>query len=137
LTQRVPSRFHHTTANPASNGCPAKKAGNEGPSTFWKLNREGLYLQARNLASRLGGEVGKDASRQIDLAWQLTLARMPTEREKREAMRLLEGAASRIGPATGTSPLQKDLESLDPPIADALIRFCANLFNKDEFLRID
>ena len=137
LTRRAPSRFHHTTAGPALNGCPVKKAGHEGPQAFWKLNREGLYRQARNLASRLVREAGKDASRQIDLAWQLTLARMPTEREKREAMGLLEPAVSKNGPATETSPLQRDLESLDPPIADALIRFCANLFDKDEFLRID
>ncbi len=137
LTRRVPSRFHHTAADPDSNGCPVKNAGDEGLPTFWRLNREGLYRQARNLASRLVREVGKDASRQIDLAWQLTLARMPTELEKREAMGLLEPAVSSNGPATEASPLQKDLESLDPPTADALIRFCANLFHKDEFLRID
>ncbi|MDE2667308.1 MAG: DUF1549 and DUF1553 domain-containing protein [Acidobacteriota bacterium] len=137
LTRRAASRFHHTTADPASNGCPVKKAGNEGLQSFWKLNREGLYRQARNLASRLVREAGKDASRQIDLAWQLTLARMPTEREKRKAMGLLEPAVSRNGPATETSPPQKDLESLELPIAGALIRFCGNLFNKDEFLRID
>ena len=137
LTRRAPSRFIHAHADPASKGCPVKSAGNEEPPGFWELNRQGLYRQARNLASRLVGEVGKDASRQIDLAWQLTLARMPTEREKREAMGLLEAAASRNGPATETSPLQKDLESLDPQKADALIRFCGNFFNKDEFLRID
>ena len=118
------------------NGCPVKNAGNESPATFWKLNREGLYRQARNLASRLVREAGKDASRQIDLAWRLTLARMPTEREKREAMGLLQ-AASGNGQATETPPLQKDLASLDPPITDALIRFCGSLFDKDEFRRID
>ena len=136
LTRRAPSRFHHTTADPASKGCPVKNAGNEDPPGFWELNRQGLDRQARNLASRLVREVGKDASRQIDLAWRLTLARMPTEREKQEAMGLLE-VASRKGPATETSPLQSDLESVDPPIADALIRVCANLLNRDEFLRID
>ena len=105
LTRLAPSRFHHSTAKPASNGCPVENAGNgnEGPASFWKLNREGLYRQARHLASRLVREAGKDASRQIDLAWQLTLARMPTEREKREAKGLLGAAASRNGPATDTS----------------------------------
>lgn len=137
LTRRAPSRFIHANADPASKGCPVKNAGNEEPPGFWELNRQGLYRQARNLASRLVREAGKDASRQIDLAWQLTLTRMPTEREKRQAMGLLEGAASRNGPATGTSPPRKELESLDPPVSDALIRFCRTLLNKEEFLRID
>ena len=91
LTRRAPSRFIHTNADPASKDCPVKNAGIEEPPGFWELNRRGLTRQARNLASRLVREAGKDASRQIDLAWQLTLARMPTEREKREAMGLLEG----------------------------------------------
>ena len=137
LTRRAPSRFIHTNADPASKDCPVKNAGIEEPPGFWELNRRGLYRQARNLASRLVREAGKDASRQVDLAWQLTLARMPTEREKREAMGLLEGAVSRNGPATGTSPPRNDLESLDPPVSDALIRFCGTLLNKEEFLRID
>ncbi|MDE2755952.1 MAG: DUF1549 and DUF1553 domain-containing protein [Acidobacteriota bacterium] len=136
LTRRAPSRFIHANADPGSKGCPVKNAGNEEPPGFWELNRQGLTRQARNLASRLVREAGKDASRQIDLAWQLTLARMPTEREKREAMELLE-AASRNGPATGATPPRKDLESLDPSVADALIRFCGTLLNKEEFLRID
>jgi len=137
LTRRDSSRFHHATAGPASNGCPVKNAGNHAPPTSWKLNRDGLTRQARNLASRLVREAGTDVSRQIDLAWRLTLARMPTEREKREAMGLLEGLASRSGPAIGTSPPRKGLESLDPPVSDALIRFCGTLLNKEEFLRID
>ena len=137
VTRRVPSRSHHATADPASNGCPVKNAGNQGPPTPWKLNRQGLTRQARNLASRLVREAGTDASRQIDLAWRLTLARMPREGEKREAMGLLEGAASSNGPAIGTFPPRKDLESPDPPVADALIRFCRTLLNKEEFLRID
>ena len=137
LTRGAPSRFHHAAADPASNGCPVKNAGQESPPGFWELNRQGLARQARNLASRLVREAGRDASRQIDLAWRLTLARMPAEGEKREAMGLLEGAASRNGPATGTTPPRKDLESLDPAIADALIRFCGTLLNKEEFLRID
>ena len=136
LSRRAPSRFHPKTAGPALNGCPVKNAGNEGPPTFWELNRDGLHRQARNLASRLVREAGKDASRQVDLAWQLTLARMPTEREKREAMELLE-AASRNGLATETAPLQADSESLDPAPTDALIRFCGSLLDKDEFRRID
>ena len=136
LSRRAPSRFHHATADQALNGCPVKNAGNESPETFWKLNRQGLNRQARNLASRLVREAGKDTSRQVDLAWRLTLARVPTERERREAMGLLE-AASRNGPATGTSPPRKDSASLNPPITDALMRFCGNLLNREEFLRID
>ncbi len=136
LSRRAPSRFHHATADQALNGCPVKNAGNESPETSWKLNRQGLNRQARNLASRLVREAGTDASRQVDLAWRLTLARVPTEREMREAMGLLE-AASRNGPATGTSPPRKDSAGLNPPITDALMRFCGNLLNKEEFLRID
>ncbi len=136
LSRRAPSRFHHATADQALNGCPVKNAGNESPETFWKLNRQGLNRQARNLASRLVREAGKDASRQVDLAWRLTLARVPTERERREAMGLLE-AASRNGPATGASPPRKDSAGLNPPITDALMRFCGNLLNREEFLRID
>ena len=136
LSRLAPSRFHHKSADPALNGCPFKNAGNEGPPTSWQLNREGLYRQARHMASRLVREAGKDASRQVDLAWQLTLARMPTEREKREATGLLRKASGN-GPATENSPLQAGLKGLDPPTADALIRFCGTLLNKDEFLRID
>ena len=137
LARRAPSRFHPAVADPAANGCPVKNARNETPPGSWELNRQGLTRQARNLASRLVREAGKDASRQIDLAWQLTLARMPAERERREAMELLEGSALQEGPGADTSTLPKDLGRLDPRKAEALIRFCLNLLDKEEFLRID
>ncbi len=137
LTRLTPSRFHHTTAGPASNGCPAKDTSNESPLTFWKLNHEGLYRQARYLASLLVREAGTDPSRQVDLAWQLTLTRAPMDEEKQEALNLLNRLASKKHSMPENGSLPEDPGSLDPPQAAALTRFCLSLFNLEEFVRID
>ncbi len=137
LTRREPPRFHPATAAPASNGCPAKDAGNESPPAFWTLNREGLYRQARNLASRLVREAGKDPYRQIDLAWQLTLARPPRDEEKQEALSRLNRPASKNQSLPGNRSLPEGPGSSDPPQAAALARLCLSLFHLEEFVRID
>ena len=137
LTRRAPPRFHPATAAPASNGCPAKDADNESPPTFWRLNREGLYRQARNLASRLVRQAGKDPSRQIDLAWQLTLARIPGDEEKQEALNRLNRPASKNQSPPDNGSLPKGPGSPDSPQAAALARLCLSLFHLEEFVRID
>ena len=137
LTRRAPPGFQHTTAAPASNGCPAKDAANESPPAFWKLNHKGLYQQARNLASRLVREAGNDPSRQIDLAWQLTLARAPKDEEKQEALNRLNRPASNNQSLPENGSLREGPGSLDPPQTAALTRLCLSLFNLEEFVRID
>ena len=137
LTRRIPASIVHSSTDPTSNGCPVKNAVNKNPFPAWKLNDKGLYRQARLLASRLVRETGKNPSRQIDLAWQLTLARMPSEREKQKAMRFLERSTSTNSLVTKPPSLPKESARLDPQKADTLTRFCFQLFNQDQFLWID
>ena len=139
LLTRGSSSPTFVTSHAASSlaNCPSGKVATESPPVPWSLNDDGLRIQARELASRLVREAGMDPSRQVDLAWQWTLARMPSEREKREAMHFLEGLTLNKSQADETSSLPKDLARLGPQKAGALTRFCLNLFNRDEFLRID
>ena len=139
LLTRGSSSPTFVTSHAASSlaNCPSGKVATESPPVPWSLNDDGLRIQARELASRLVREAGTDPSRQVALVWQWTLARMPSEREKREAMHFLEGLTLNKSQADETSSLPKDLARLGPQKAGALTRFCLNLFNRDEFLQID
>ncbi len=121
----------------SSGGCPAGEVRKDIPAAPWTLNNRGLLQQARRLASRLVREAGADSSRQVDLAWQWTLARTPSSQEKQDALNLLEPPALKNSSKPESVSLPNDPARLDAPQAAALTRLCLSLFRLDEFIHID
>ena len=73
------------------------------------MNNAAVRLQARQFAERLRREAGNDAAKQVDRAFELTLARAPRETEKRQSVEFV----------------RRD--------DNALVDFCQGLFNLNEF----
>ncbi len=95
--------------------CPRRGATTVPTQALTLMNGGLTAAEAKHFAARIVEESGPDASRQIDRAFWLTLARPPSEREKIEAKRLF-----------AKHPAQRALEHLG-----------AVLFNTNEFLYLD
>ena len=137
LARRDFPSFDKSHSANSSGNCPAGEVKKEIPAALWRLNNHGLRTQAGQLASRLVREAGTDTSRQVDLAWQWTLARMPSDKEKQGALSLLKQLASKNSSKAENESLRNDLAPLDPAQAAALTQLCLSLFNRDEFTHID
>jgi hypothetical protein len=85
------------------------------PQALTLLNGDFTSQQARHLAERLRHEVGDDAEKQIERAYELALCRLPT--------------------ATERATLLRFLKSEDRP--RALVEMCRVLFNLNEFVYPD
>jgi hypothetical protein len=104
------------------------------PQALTLFNGQFVNEQAAHLAARIEREAGADATRQIDLAYRLALAREPTATERNtmlefmatEASRLVEELAGSEAPLTPAAARQKALEQL-----------CRVIFNLNEFVYPD
>ena len=97
-----------------SHSCPKREVTTVAPQALWGLNNGSVYAQAQAFAARVIKEAGEDRADQIDLAWRIGLGRPPTDREKKEALVLLEM-----------------LEG------DPLTKLCLGIYNLNEFAFID
>ncbi len=90
------------------------------PQALNLFNSDFIQEQSRHFAERLVREAGDDPDRQIELAYRLSLARPPSERERRTLRAFLQEAAR-------------------APRADraALIQICRVVFNLNEFVYPD
>jgi hypothetical protein len=101
------------------------------PQALTLFTGEFVNEQARHLAARLRREAGKDAGKQIDLAWRLALCRSPREVEAlamREFLRReTEAARSEAANAGGEGSAEER----------ALVQLCRVLLNLNEFVYAD
>ena len=77
----------------SSLSCPRRQVTTVAPQALWFLNHRVGLQQARKLAERLVTGHGDDPPAWVENAWRITLSRLPSEAEKREALDLL-GALS-------------------------------------------
>lgn len=92
------------------------------------FNSDFVLQQARHLADRLQAEAGDDLDRQIDLAWQLALARSPRD-EERTAMRAF------VADEIGTLRAERGATATEAELRDAArVQLCRVLFNLNEFV---
>ena len=89
--------------------CARRNSSITAPQALLLMNNAVVRLQAKQFAERLRREVGNDAVKQVDRAFELALARAPHDAEKRQSVEFV----------------RRDDNSL--------IDFCQGLFNLNEF----
>jgi hypothetical protein len=121
--------------------CPVRPVSTFAPQALILLNGPFLQKESKGLAVRLLRECGHDMNRQIELAYQLTLARQPTAAEKAMARDFLDGQSELLRDrlrARLRIPLVSDAPTeADPARVAALADFCRALFNCNEFIYLD
>jgi len=115
--------------------CPVRDVTTVAPQALWSLNNGSVIRQATQLAGRVAAEAGPDPKRQVQLAWQIALARPPSDAESDSALTLLDSLAASKGVPLEDPP--ETLKKLPPPRRRALAKFCLALFNLNEFAFVD
>lgn len=90
--------------------CGRRNSSITAPQALLMMNNAAIRIQAREFAGRLRREAGNDAGRQVELAFELALARAPRGAEKQRSV---------------------DFVRRDD---NALVDFCQSLFNLNEFV---
>lgn len=131
--------------------CCQRNVSTVAPQALVLLNNEFVHQQSDALAARVLGEaggddVGSNAARRVDRAWQLALSRSPTQSECQAAIEHLAAQRRRfeaLAAARGTrSDADSDAPSGDQPPASSADRLawqslCHVLLNLNEFLYVD
>ena len=89
--------------------CARRSASITAPQALLMMNNAAVRIEAKQFADRLRREAGNDAAKQVDRAFELTLARPPRESERHQSVEFV----------------RRD--------DNALIDFCQGLFNLNEF----
>ena len=92
------------------------------------FNSDFVLQQARHLADRLQAEAGDDLDRQIDLAWQLALARSPREEERKAMRAFVDDEIQTLRAERGATATEVELRDA------ARVQLCRVLFNLNEFV---
>ena len=123
----------------ANASCPQRGQSTTSPQSLLLLNSEFSLLAARRLAGAILRE-GKSADRQIQLAIQRTMGRVPTASELQVLQAFLARQVSSLEeearPADELALPLPTPTSADPYEAAALTDLCLALFNLNEFLYI-
>ena len=70
--------------------CPKRQTTTVAPQALTLFNGDFSQQQSQLFAQRLRMEAGSDSIRQIELAWQLALCRLPTTQELQQAAEFVE-----------------------------------------------
>jgi hypothetical protein len=117
--------------------CPEREESTVAPQALWFLNNRLAFRQAQEFAARVVSEEGDNSSAWVDKAWRLALSRIPSEKEKREAMELMETLAKKKVGTKDWPELPASLAHIPAARAAALAKLCLLVFNLDEFTYID
>ena len=91
------------------------------PQALTLFNGDFVNEQARHFAARLVREAGTESMNQIDMAFKLALARLPSETERLQMLRFVGADRTSGGAGEGTG----------------LIQMCRVIFNLNEFVYPD
>jgi hypothetical protein len=118
--------------------CPRRNRSTIAPQALMLLNSEFSLAAARDLAGFLLQNAGGDPAAQIELAYQRTLGRQPSEDELRTGREFLAQQAAELKAASRSADsLALPARGADRHTAAALVDFCLALFNLNEFVYVD
>jgi hypothetical protein len=117
--------------------CPVRPVSTFAPQALILLNGPFLREQSKALAGRLLRECGPAPERQIDRAFQLSLARPPRALEMRLAREFLTSQAALLRARVRVAVPLKPPGGIEPAAGGALADLCLALFNRNEFLYVD
>jgi hypothetical protein len=78
------------------NTCDRRNRSTIAPQALLLMNNNFVFVQSRYFAERLRKDAGADANAQVDRAFQLALARLPSNAEKTAAVDYLRGGPDRL-----------------------------------------
>ncbi len=114
--------------------CSQRNVSTVAPQALALLNNEFVHQQSAAFAARVIGEVGRDPSAQVERAWWLALARVPSESERAAALAHLAAQSRHLqSRAEGDGKTLGEDEVRQP----ALASLCHVLFNLNEFIYVD
>ena len=109
---------------PMNQSCAVRPTTTVAPQALALFNGEFTRQAARHFAERLRREAGKQTRQQIERAFEIAFARLPTSTERSEADQFLH------------TQMERRNSSTDPQDA-ALVDFCHVLLNANEFIYMD
>ena len=121
--------------------CDRRTVSTVATQSLMLMNSEFILQQSAYLAARARAEAGGDASKQVQAAWQLALARAPEPAELERALAFLEAqvpsaAVPSPGASAGASPAAPAASAGDAAV-DALASLCQILLSTNEFLYVE
>ncbi|MEX2113117.1 MAG: PSD1 and planctomycete cytochrome C domain-containing protein [Pirellulales bacterium] len=120
---------------------PQRDVPTVAPQALWSLNNHRAWAQAQHFAARLVREASTDRAAWVERAWQVALARKPSDTERSEALQLMDALTARspddASSATTLDQPPAELLALPADEALALAKLCLAVFNLNEFLFID
>jgi hypothetical protein len=121
--------------------CAVRPVSTFAPQALILLNGPFMQSKSKVLAARLLRECGRDAGRQIERAYRLTLGRSPSTAEKRMGVEFLDSQSDLLRDrlrARQPVALPNALpDGIDPARAAALVDFCLAILNRNEFLYVN
>ncbi len=99
---------------------------------LYMMNSDFVIEQSTELAKRLLADDGMDDARRVDLAYQLTLSRMPTKEEVDSSLSFVEETAASLGGEGGPKPSKNDM-----PTVKAWAGLAQALFASAEFRYVE
>jgi hypothetical protein len=124
--------------------CPRRNVSTTAPQALVLLNSEFSLASAGDLAAYLFEHEPSDATRRIELLYERTLCRLPTQAEISSAQEFLASQARRIEQAKGeklslpaAAKGDKAGSAPAPAEAAAFVELCLTIFNLNEFVYLD
>jgi hypothetical protein len=117
-----------------NNTCPRRSTTTIAPQALALFNGEFTRTESRWFAERVAGEAGEDRGRQIDLAYRIALARLPTAHQRALATEFL-AQQTRLHKAGTRAASSHDAGTTAERAA--LAELCHVLINCNEFVYLD
>ncbi|HET6881913.1 MAG TPA: DUF1549 and DUF1553 domain-containing protein [Pirellulales bacterium] len=104
--------------------CPRRNVSTTAPQALAMLNSDFSLSAARDLATNIAAHSPADTTIQVNLLYERTLGRSPTEQERAAATAFLQAPS-----------LEAAVASKEPPAG--LVELCLAMFNLNEFIYVD
>ena len=108
--------------------CGKRNSTTVAPQALALMNNSFVHLQSTALAARVTKQAGDSPTEQVQVAWQLTLGRLPSVTESKNSIRHIK---------TQTRHFSADNITTDSAQQLALTSLCHVLLNSNEFIYID
>ena len=117
--------------------CPKREITTVAPQALWTLNNQTSLQQAMHFAARLVREKGDNPEAWVAQAWRLALARPPTEKDRHQALQLMDSLKGHTARPEDWTDMPDALTKIPLPSAAALVDLCLAVFNLNEFAFVD
>ena len=115
--------------------CPVRETTSVTPQVFALFNSKFVMERSQALAERVHTEAGDDLDRQVEQAFQWTLQRSPSDRERERCLSFLDRSSNSVRTDVRTSASAG--ASAEPNAEGRLADLCLVLLNSNEFVFLE